>query len=174
MSTMRKIIFYLVIVVLVVVVLFPLYWVMATSIKSIRDAFAIPPVWIFEATWENYAKVLNNGVFLRAFVNSIIVSFTASIIAVAIGSLAAYGLVMATMVIGYVVWMLRRVPVVLGIVLVAALSMSIFHLSSVLPFILLAVFVSRPQHRQVQAEPVEEWSASMSSTNLAGANSLST
>jgi multiple sugar transport system permease protein len=90
---MRKIVFYAVIVVLVVVVLFPLYWVMATSIKSVRDAFAIPPVWIFEATWENYAKVLNNGVFLRAFVNSIIVSFSASIIAVAIGALAAYGLV---------------------------------------------------------------------------------
>lgn len=90
---MRKIAFYATVLVLVLIVLFPLYWVMATSVKSIRDAFAIPPVWLFEPTWENYGRVLNNSVFIRAFFNSVIVSFTASLIAVAIGSLAAYGLV---------------------------------------------------------------------------------
>lgn len=90
---MRKLAFYLAIAMLVIAVLFPLYWVVVTSIKTGRDAFAIPPVWLFEPTWENYGKVLGNGVFIRAFVNSVIVSFSASIIAVAIGAMAAYGLV---------------------------------------------------------------------------------
>lgn len=90
---MRKTAFYASIALLVVVVVFPLYWVGATSIKSIRDAFAMPPAWLFEPTWENYGRVLGNGVFLRAFVNSVLVSFSASLIAVAIGALVAYGLV---------------------------------------------------------------------------------
>jgi multiple sugar transport system permease protein len=90
---MRKLIFYITVLVLVLIVLFPIYWVMATSVKSIRDAFALPPVWVFTPTWENYSKVLSNGVFVRAFFNSVLISFSASLIAVSIGSLAAYGLV---------------------------------------------------------------------------------
>lgn len=90
---MRKLFFYLAVALLLIVVLFPLYWVFVTSIKSTKDAFAIPPVWFFEPTWENYQRVLNNGSFIRAFVNSIVISFSASLISVAVGALAAYGLV---------------------------------------------------------------------------------
>lgn len=90
---MRKVLFYTAVIALILIVLFPIYWVMATSVKSVRDAFAMPPVWLFVPTWENYAKVLSNGVFVRAFANSVLISFSASTIAVAIGALAAYGLV---------------------------------------------------------------------------------
>ncbi len=90
---MRKLFFCIAIVALLVAVLFPLYWVVVTSIKSSRDAFAIPPVWFFEPTWENYHRILNNGSFIRAFFNSVIISFSASAISVAIGALVAYGLV---------------------------------------------------------------------------------
>lgn len=90
---MRKLVFYLAIAILLVAVLFPLYWVVVTSIKSTKDAFAIPPVWFFEPTWENYQRILNNGSFVRAFFNSVIVSFSASVISVGIGALVAYGLV---------------------------------------------------------------------------------
>lgn len=90
---MRKLFFYLTVALLLIVVLFPLYWVAVTSIKSTKDAFAIPPVWFFEPTWANYQRVLNNGSFIRAFLNSFVVSFGASVISVAIGAIAAYGLV---------------------------------------------------------------------------------
>lgn len=90
---MRKLFFYLAVVVLLIVVLFPLYWVAVTSMKSAKDAFAIPPVWFFDPTWENYQRILNNGPFIRAFLNSVLISFTASFISVAIGALVAYGLV---------------------------------------------------------------------------------
>jgi multiple sugar transport system permease protein len=72
--------------------MFPLYWVVVTSFKTTRDAFAIPPMWLFEPTLENYRTVLGNRVFLRAFANSFVVSIVSSGIAVAIGAVAAYGL----------------------------------------------------------------------------------
>jgi multiple sugar transport system permease protein len=89
----RKLIFYIAVATLLIVVLFPLYWVFVTSIKSTKDAFAIPPVWFFDPTWENYQRVLGNGSFIRAFFNSVVISFSASLISVAIGALVAYGLV---------------------------------------------------------------------------------
>ncbi|RWO54457.1 carbohydrate ABC transporter permease [Mesorhizobium sp.] len=88
----RRTFFYLGLLILLAAVLFPLYWVVVTSFKTTRDAFAIPPVWLFEPTLDNFRKVLANPTFLRAFANSFFVSITSSIIAVAIGALAAYGM----------------------------------------------------------------------------------
>jgi multiple sugar transport system permease protein len=88
----RRVVFYLALAILMIAVLFPLYWVVATSFKLPRDAFAMPPVWLFEPTLENFRKVLSNQTFVRAFANSFIVSISASLIAVSIGSLAAYGI----------------------------------------------------------------------------------
>jgi multiple sugar transport system permease protein len=93
MNTARSALFYAGLLVLMVAVLFPLYWVVVTSFKTTVDAFAIPPRWFFEPTLENYQTVLANRTFLRAFANSFIVSITSSLLAVAIGSVAAYGLV---------------------------------------------------------------------------------
>jgi multiple sugar transport system permease protein len=88
----RRMLFYFGLAVLLVAVLFPFYWVVVTSFKVPRDAFAIPPVWLFEPTLDNFRTVLNNPTFLRAFANSLIVSLSASVLAVGIGALAAYGI----------------------------------------------------------------------------------
>lgn len=88
----RRIVFYAALIVLMAVVLFPLYWVVVTSLKTTREAFAIPPVWFFEPTLDNYRSVLANRTFLRAFANSFVISILSSTIAVAIGAVAAYGL----------------------------------------------------------------------------------
>ncbi|MDQ0320276.1 multiple sugar transport system permease protein [Pararhizobium capsulatum DSM 1112] len=90
---MRRIAFWIALVILLICVLFPLYWVVATSLKTQRDAFSMPPLWLFVPTWENYEKVFNNGLFVRAFFNSVIISFSASLISVAVGAIVAYGLV---------------------------------------------------------------------------------
>lgn len=89
---MKRLLFYVALIVLMAAVLFPLYWVIATSFKTTRDAFAIPPVWLFEPTLDNYRKVLANRTFLNAFANSFVTSIASSLIAVAIGAVAAYGL----------------------------------------------------------------------------------
>jgi multiple sugar transport system permease protein len=90
---MRRIPFALTLTLILGVTLFPLYWVISTSLKTVRDAFAMPPVWLFTPTFENYAKVLDNDSFLRGFANSMIVSITASVVAVAVASFVAYGIV---------------------------------------------------------------------------------
>ena len=90
---MKRALFWIGLAALLVMVLFPIYWVVATSLKTVKDAFAYPPTFLFEPTFANYARVLQNGVFLRGFFNSFVVSISASVIAVAIGACAAYGLV---------------------------------------------------------------------------------
>ncbi len=89
---LRRIVFYGALLVLMAAVLFPLYWVVATSFKLPRDTFAIPPAWFFEPTLDNYRRVLANRTFLNAFANSFVTSIVSSAIAVTIGSVAAYGL----------------------------------------------------------------------------------
>jgi len=93
---MRRILFWIGLIALLIVTLFPVYWVVATSLKTVKQAFAYPPTLLFEPTFANYARVLQNGVFLRGFTNSFVVSISASVIAVAIGACAAYGLVQQT------------------------------------------------------------------------------
>lgn len=45
--------------------LFPVYWMVATSLKSQVDAFAMPPKWFPPPTLENYRQVLFETDFLR-------------------------------------------------------------------------------------------------------------
>lgn len=83
---------YLVIVVGALFVLFPIYEMIATSLKLEVDAFKIPPKWIFTPTLQNYSEVLFGANFGRYFVNSVIVGLTATVGSVVIGALAGYGL----------------------------------------------------------------------------------
>lgn len=68
--------------------LFPFLWLVRLSM----DPTASGTLWPSKITFENYAAVLNNADFLAAFVNSVIVSATATAIAMAIGGAAAYAL----------------------------------------------------------------------------------
>lgn len=88
----RRALFWLVLIMLLIVVIFPIYWVVVTSFKTVKDAFAYPPVFLFDPTLDNYVKVLQNKVFVRGFFNSFLISIVASVIAVAIGACVAYGL----------------------------------------------------------------------------------
>ncbi len=89
----RKILFFLVLAIILFVTLYPVYWVITTSLKNLRDAFAMPPVTFFSPTLENYAKILNNAAFLKGFANSMLISLTASVLAVAVAAVASYGIV---------------------------------------------------------------------------------
>lgn len=89
----KRIMFFFAVTMILIVTLYPLYWVVSTSLKSVRDAFAMPPVWIFQPTFDNYDKVLHSATFLRGFANSMIISLSASAIAVGIASFVAYGIV---------------------------------------------------------------------------------
>lgn len=58
----------------------PLFWVLMLSLKNQLDAFAYPPLIIFEVTFEHFAAIFADRVFVKAISNSIIIS-TGSVLA---------------------------------------------------------------------------------------------
>ena len=60
---------------LVAVCLFPFWWMVLSSIKTLRELYTVPPVWWPEApTLDNYRKVLFDSNIPRYFLNSVIIS----------------------------------------------------------------------------------------------------
>jgi ABC-type glycerol-3-phosphate transport system permease component len=72
--------------------LFPIFWIFTISIKTQRDAFAMPPVWFFKPVWSNYTRIWQTAGFARAFQNSVIVTIIGVLLALAVGIPAAYAL----------------------------------------------------------------------------------
>jgi multiple sugar transport system permease protein len=78
-------------VVVVVYALIPVLWIVSLSFKT-KDALAdrslIPSAW----TLQNYADIFKTTDFLRALVNSIGIAVIATVIAVVLGTMAAYAI----------------------------------------------------------------------------------
>lgn len=70
-------------------VLFPYYWAIVTSTKSAQAIYGTSLLPSLDFT--NYIQLFANSVFIGALVNSILVAVTSTLIALAIGILAAYG-----------------------------------------------------------------------------------
>ncbi len=76
----------------VVVVLFPLLWIISTSVKQQEEIYASPPVWISASpTGKNYLDVLTNSNIPQAFFNSMVIGFGTAIISLILGGLCGYG-----------------------------------------------------------------------------------
>ena len=85
--------------------LFPIYWTLTTSFKQAPDVMQghmVPGV-DFTPNWKGWASIglspdtigiemTPREEFLKRFMNSLVVSVTSSLLAVALGSMAAYGL----------------------------------------------------------------------------------
>jgi multiple sugar transport system permease protein len=78
--------------VLCLISVFPIFWTFLTSIKKSVDQFAMPPVWIFNPTNQNYINVFIKQPFLKFFMDSFITSAFATAIIIICGSLAAYSI----------------------------------------------------------------------------------
>ncbi len=72
---------------------FPILWLVMTSLKTRVDAFSLPPKFIFTPTYTNYSKVLEDGSFLHYYFNSVKVGFLSTLFSLLIGIPAAYALV---------------------------------------------------------------------------------
>lgn len=91
MKTLAK---YTVALLTLVAALAPVYWLITISLKREIDQFASPPLWFgFTPTLRHYAAIFGHDVFGRYFLNSVIVSTCSTLIALALGLPAAYGLV---------------------------------------------------------------------------------
>lgn len=84
-------IYYFLTIAVLIVALFPIMWMVFTSIKPELDSFRIPPVWLFKPTFANYVDAFHLRPLMDYIVNSIIIATTATIISVLLGVFAAYG-----------------------------------------------------------------------------------
>lgn len=84
---------YVLLVVAVILALFPIYWTVATSLKTRVDSFAVPPkFWGFPVTLDNYRSLFADPKFVRVYLNTILVTLQSTLLVVVIGAFAAYAL----------------------------------------------------------------------------------
>ncbi len=91
----KNVIYCIISIVLLCVLLFPLYWIFVTSIKTEKEIFQIPPTfWPKLLNTKSYLAQVQNGDFnmFRSFGNSMIISLGAMIIAVILAVPASYGI----------------------------------------------------------------------------------
>ena len=82
----------LLIVGILVLTLIPLFWLVSTSFKVRKDYFTYPPTLLPSHPTLIHYKSIQEKHFLHYLSNSIIASLLSTVIAVGVGSLAAYSL----------------------------------------------------------------------------------
>jgi len=80
---------YLFIFITLIWTLFPVYWIVLTSLKTTQQMNTMPPLFFFEPTINTYIKILS-GDSLASFKNSLIVSTSSVALGLVIGLPAAY------------------------------------------------------------------------------------
>jgi trehalose/maltose transport system permease protein len=100
MEILRKILFWIVVIVVFVYLLFPFYWAINSSFKTENQLQMTPATFVpldretldFAPTLQNYQAVWRNQNFTRGLINSVIVAVTTTAISLAIGAFAAFAL----------------------------------------------------------------------------------
>ena len=83
---------YVAYVIIIVFFLFPLFWVLSMSLKTVPQLFATPPVWFpLPPQFSNYTYVLTNTPILGYLANSAIIVLLTVFFALLVATLAAYG-----------------------------------------------------------------------------------
>jgi multiple sugar transport system permease protein len=79
---------------IVAIYLFPVYWMAATSLKSLRDIFAVPPSLVpIPPVLESYSvAVINNPLVIKAILNSVVISVGTLVLTLVLAAPAAYAL----------------------------------------------------------------------------------
>jgi len=80
------------IVLLIAFILLPVYWMVSTSLKTTNQTFAVPPALVFTPTFQHYREVFTDTAVPHSLWNSVIVATTATLLAVILGTPAAYAL----------------------------------------------------------------------------------
>ena len=100
MAILQRIGFYVVIAIIFIYMIFPFYWAINSSLKTENQLQMTPATFIprdptdsnISFHFGNYAAVFQNETFTRGLVNSTIVAGTTTILALLIGSFAAFAL----------------------------------------------------------------------------------
>jgi len=97
MRRIRRALLRLAVWVVLLAVLFPILWMVLTSVKSADISQTLPPVWVFSPTLSNYADVLSGHTYTsQAFgallAHSAVVTLASTLLALAVGVPAAYAI----------------------------------------------------------------------------------
>ncbi|BBJ28037.1 carbohydrate ABC transporter permease [Athalassotoga saccharophila] len=92
-KNLRKIFFYIGVVIVLVYFLFPFYWAVVSSIRPPAELFSSHPSLIpFHFDFESYVQVFTERPFALNILNSTIVAGSATLLCLVIGSVAAYAI----------------------------------------------------------------------------------
>ncbi len=86
-----RIILYVILAAYLVFVLFPIVWLVLSSLKTRYETLLIPPAVIFKPTTEAYEKIITGGL-LKAFKNSLKIAFVDIVLALVFSIPTAYSL----------------------------------------------------------------------------------
>lgn len=81
-----------VLIVLAIVIIFPVWFMATTALKTTRETFAIPPAIFFWPTFDHFAQIFADGAVVGALTNSLIVASGSTLLALILGAPAAYAL----------------------------------------------------------------------------------
>lgn len=91
-KVLQRVGFWLLILVILLYTLFPFYWAFNTSLKDYNEIIG-PATYIAKnPTFQNYEAVLSNQRFIRGLANSALVAGGSTLVALGVGSFAAYAL----------------------------------------------------------------------------------
>lgn len=93
LSILGKIGFWMLVIFIVLYTLFPFYWAIASSLTPTNELVRTPiSFWPRAFTLDHYRTVFNDGGFMRALLNSAIVSTSVVLLSLLLGTLGAYAL----------------------------------------------------------------------------------
>lgn len=82
---------YLILILASLLVLYPLTWMVMTSLKTLEETFTIPPAWLPEhATFRNYVDIWGKYPMSYFFRNSLIVATVTTLVSVSVSCLSGY------------------------------------------------------------------------------------
>ncbi|PPR54809.1 MAG: Inner membrane ABC transporter permease protein YcjP [Alphaproteobacteria bacterium MarineAlpha5_Bin6] len=98
--------------------IFPIYWMVVTSLKDTVDIFSVPPKWFFKISLDNYLYIISDDSgFLKKILNSSIASILNAIFTLMLAFPAAYSMSRyKTGGINLLMWFLsiRMIPPIVG------------------------------------------------------------
>lgn len=91
-AQLERLLAYLIALAAILITLFPIMWILGISLKTQRDAFALPPKWIFEPIWDHYIALWEKPGFVDAFLNTVYVTLLGVGLAIVVAIFASYGI----------------------------------------------------------------------------------
>ena len=89
---LRTLLIYLALITVTMAVLFPVAWMLSTSLKTEPETFRLPPTWVpLEPTVQAYGSIWQMKNFARYFLNTLVVAVSATVLSLLLSVPASYG-----------------------------------------------------------------------------------